>query len=68
MINEYSNTWWNEYLDITPGYTCANCKFADEYVAYWWFPYIDPTCSKGHSCSATKSACADFQLIGRLSR
>ena len=67
-MNEYSDTWWTDYLNTTPKYTCADCKFADKYVAYWWFPHFDPMCSKGESCSSDKTACAKFQLIGRLSR
>lgn len=67
-MSDYSDNWWNAYLDVTPGYTCAQCAFADEYIPYWAYPHIDPCCSKGNPCSADKGACASFQLIGRLSR
>lgn len=67
-MNDYSELWWQSYLDTTPQYTCANCKYANEYLAYWWYPHFKPTCTKGHSCFENKSACADFELIGRLSR
>ena len=46
---------------------CYNCKHADEYVAYWWFPYYAPTCSKGLPMN-TYEHCLDFKQIGRLSR
>ena len=55
-------------MDTTPLYKCSDCKFANEYVAYWWYPYFTPTCLKGHSCNADKQACSDFKLIGRQSR
>lgn len=66
-MNDYSDTWWVEYINKRP-YHCCDCKFANEYVAYWWFPYFDPSCSKGHSCFPNKDACCDFQIDGRLSR
>lgn len=64
----YTDRWWQQYLDTTPLYQCSDCKFANEYVAYWWYPYFDPTCSKGHGCNVNKGACSDFKLIGRQSR
>lgn len=66
-MNDYSDIWWVEYLNKRP-HRCRECKFANEYLLYWWYPYFDPTCLKGHSCAPEKHACADFQLIGRLSR
>ena len=48
--------------------TCKDCKFANEYIAWWWYPHYTPTCLKGHPLSENKIACLDFQLIGRLSR
>ena len=66
-MKEYSDSWWTIYIDKQP-YTCSACAFANEYVAYWWFPYFDPSCSKGHSCNPNKDACRDFKMIGRLSR
>ena len=49
--------------------TCADCKHACYYPAYWWFPWFDP------KCEITKIrvqhddiACDDFELMGRHGR
>ena len=47
---------------------CQDCKFADEYLLPYWYPYCTPTCLKGHGICEDKVECADFKLIGRLSR
>lgn len=62
--NDYQNNWWQTYLDIRP-YTCANCKYADEYLCWWWRPYYDPTCMKGHSIHPDKHACRDFVMMNQ---
>lgn len=67
-MNDYSHHWFLDYLDTTPGFTCANCKFANEYVAYWWYPHIDPACSKRRAIAYDKPACGEFELMGRMSR
>lgn len=64
-MNDYSHNWFLNYMDFTPGYTCANCEYANEYIAYWWYPYLDPTCSKGRSINPNKPACSDFRLMNR---
>ena len=46
---------------------CYDCKFADEYLAWWWYPYMDPTCMKGHGMNSNEN-CLDFEQVGRLSR
>lgn len=48
--------------------SCQDCKWANEYIAWWWFPHFDPTCSKGHAIDLDKKYCEDFEQIGRLSR
>lgn len=67
MINDYSDIWYIEYLDRRPD-KCCNCAFANEYLLPYWFPYYNPTCSKGHACKPDKDACKDFKLIGRHCR
>ena len=48
--------------------TCAHCKYANYYPASWWYPYLDPYCSKGHGRCRIDKTCDDFDLIGRCSR
>ena len=68
-MSDYLDNWWHQYLDVIPFYKCAHCKFANYYPAYWWYPHIEPLCSKGRgNISPDKNACNDFELIGRLSR
>lgn len=42
---------------------CRDCKYADEYLCWWWYPYYDPTCLKGHSIPQTD--CEDYVKLGR---
>lgn len=46
---------------------CYNCKYADEYMAYWWYPKYDPSCSLGNQMDIDNE-CECFEQIGRLSR
>ena len=46
---------------------CYDCKYADEYLAWWWFRIYNPTCMLGNQMNV-KEECKDFQLIGRNSR
>lgn len=47
---------------------CEDCRFADEYIAWWWYPSCNPTCLKGHGIFKNKEECENFEQIGRLSR
>ena len=68
-MNEYSDSWWQQYIDCTPGYTCADCQHANYYPVPFWYPYIDPMCVvKKTTLKPNQPACGNFQLIGRLSR
>ena len=67
--NDYSDSWWQQYIDCTPGYTCADCKHACYYHSYFWFPYLDPACEIKHQMiKHDQPACGHFELIGRQSR
>ena len=46
---------------------CYHCRFADEYLAWWWYRICDPTCSKGLPMN-TYEHCLSYEQIGRLSR
>jgi hypothetical protein len=46
---------------------CHNCKFADEYLCWWWYPHFNPTCVKGLMMNK-EDECEEFRQIGRLSR
>lgn len=46
---------------------CYDCQYADEYLAWWWYPHYPPTCLK-KNCMNVKTECKDFELIGRRSR
>lgn len=46
---------------------CQDCRFADEYLLPYWYPWCKPTCCKGHSMK-DKEECEDFVRIGRGSR
>ena len=45
---------------------CYDCRYATEYPCWYWFPWFDPRCSKGHQIGYED--CEDFEQIGRLSR
>ena len=47
---------------------CSNCKHATYYVAYWWYPWLDPKCELTRLSVNPGDCCGDFELIGRLSR
>lgn len=47
---------------------CESCRFANEYIAWWWYPHFDPSCLKGHGIFEQKEECGDYEQIGRLSR
>lgn len=50
-------------------FICANCKYANYYPTYFWFPFLNPACQKTKmSIEPEQPACAEFELIGRLSR
>ena len=66
QINELEKE--NRLLKITYG-KCRDCRYADEYIPSYAYPYIQPRCSKGvKSIDYDSTACEDFELIGRLSR
>lgn len=68
-MNDYSDSWWQQYIDCTPGYTCADCKHACYYQSYFWFPYLTPSCEiRKTTVTPQQPACKDFKLIGRLAR
>ena len=46
---------------------CYECRYATEYLAWWWFPYFDPTCLKGLEMDKEEE-CGCYEQIGRLSR
>ena len=46
---------------------CYDCKYANEYLLQYWYPYYSPSCLKGNPMY-TKVTCKDFELIGRQSR
>lgn len=46
---------------------CYDCKYANEYLAWWWFRLYNPTCMLGNPMNV-KGECKDFRLIGRNSR
>ena len=46
---------------------CYECRYANEYLAWWWFRICDPTCLKGLPMNV-KTECKDFKQIGRRSR
>jgi len=46
--------------------TCTYCKNANEYIAWWWYPYYRPTCLKGHSLKRDKSKCKDFECYKKI--
>lgn len=46
---------------------CYDCKYANEYLAWWWFRICDPTCLKGLPMN-TEYECKKFIKIGRGSR
>lgn len=48
--------------------SCGKCKYADEYVPLWGYPYHAPRCSVHHRAICPDDSCEDFELIGRLSR
>lgn len=48
--------------------SCGKCKYADEYIPLWIYPYGDPRCSVHHRNICPDDSCEDFELIGRLSR
>ncbi len=62
----------SKYGEITNNgyvlYTCQHCRFANEYLLWYWYPYCKPTCSKGHPLNKDSCSCFDFELMGRLSR
>lgn len=47
---------------------CQNCKHANYYVAYWWFPWLPPKCSISKMSIKSDDTCEFFEQIGRLSR
>ena len=48
--------------------TCSNCKHATYYVAYWWYPWLDPKCEISKMGIVPDGSCDMFEMIGRLSR
>ena len=48
--------------------TCQDCKHANYYPAYWWYPWLDPYCEIHKVRCVVDMECCDFELIGRLSR
>ena len=46
---------------------CYECRYANEYIAWWYFPYFDPTCSLGLPMGIDEE-CECFKRIGRRSR
>ncbi|MBQ2654049.1 MAG: hypothetical protein IJF83_10875 [Methanobrevibacter sp.] len=47
---------------------CQDCRYADEYLCWWWYPHYQPTCLKGLAIYKERCACEMFEQIGRLSR
>lgn len=47
---------------------CQDCKYADEYIPVWIYPYGSPRCSLHHRSVCPDDVCGDFELIGRCSR
>ena len=48
--------------------SCQDCKYADYYPAYWWYPHLEPYCQKGHGLCRIDRICSDYEKIGRDSR
>lgn len=46
---------------------CEECKWANQYLLWYWFPYFNPTYSKGLPMNI-EGECDCFNLIGRRSR
>ena len=58
----------NRLLKVTYA-KCRDCRYADEYIPSYAYPYILPKCSRGvKSIDYDSTACEDFELIGRRSR
>lgn len=50
-------------------YVCANCKHANYYQSYYWFPFLNPACCiTKKKVEPNQTACENFELIGRLGR
>lgn len=49
--------------------TCADCKFANEYIPAFAWRWNNPRCSIHHkNIDPDDYACRNFELIGRQSR
>ena len=46
---------------------CFDCRWANEYLLAYWYPYFKPSCLKGEAMDK-KGKCECFEQIGRLSR
>ena len=44
---------------------CYTCRYANEYLLGYWYPYFNPTCSKGYPLGCL---CGEYEMIGRNSR
>lgn len=52
----------NTYFKYVP--TCGDCRYANEYIPAWIYPYGDPRCSIHHrSITPEQFACEDFQGV-----
>lgn len=58
----------NRLLKVTYA-KCRDCRYADEYIPSYAYPYILPKCSRGvKSIDYDTGACEDFEMNGRNSR
>lgn len=47
---------------------CRDCKHANYYVVYWWYPWLDPKCEISKVSVKPEDSCKFFEQIGRCSR
>lgn len=48
---------------------CRDCKFANEYIPVYGYPFLNPRCSVHHKqVNSNDVICSDFKLMGRLCR
>ena len=73
VLNDYTERvksleYENRLLKVTYA-KCRDCRYADEYIPSYAYPYILPKCSLGvKSIDYDTGACEEFELIGRRSR